>query len=1140
MGPRPVFLKNFRTVQRTLLQFPMLLLLGWCALLPADQDLWAQQDVPTPAAVADTTDESTSDSRPPLTAIQIQERLAALEGAGLNESDKRDATESYQAALSAINLYTEKHDEVTHYEGLIAQYPQDLEEFTKLLSTLPPEVPDVDDGRSIADLEKELALQEQALKKLRDDLDKSNSQSKARSDWLANLPNELDSTQLELEKVRQQIEELLSIAATGIPSEARRIALETRRAALEMALNAIERKREYFTSSPDLVQIRRDYRAKKVAQDEKYLEALRAVIIEQRRAEANQQASATASAAAVERPEAIAALATANAALAKDSAEVVGKIAALTDELTATKALLEEVREAKKLSEERVAAAGLTEASGQQLRQQLELLPNTRGIARRISRREADRADATYSKYRLVDQRNEVEDADPKVRIEQILQQVPSPQREAAERDLKTLLDAEHQILNTADDNYDKYVHSLIELSAKEEELLRTTRDYRNFIAEHVLWIRSCSWPRLVDLEPAARGFAWSWNPVNWREAFEAFKTRSGRSPAVLGLFVFVILMVWHYQRKTRNRLRAIGEQAAKRTCSEYLLSLEALWTTILLALPWPALLGFVGWWIDSPQNESEFVRALAVSSQFSAICLLLLEFVRHACRAKGLADAHFNWPQSALEQVRRYLRWLIGACLPLVLWLTGLTTQNVEPLWNSSLGRIWFVAVMLVLTFACYRFFLWRRSPFRQLLLSKSDSGVSLFQKLWSLGITLLPLFLAVLAVVGYYYTAQQLSLRLLQSAGMILALLVAGGMTKRWILLNRRRLAREQAKQKRLAAATLVATASEEAPPLPPEALDETVDLAALGEQTSKLLVSVLTLIGLVSAWFIWQDMLPALTYIGQWPVFPREGVQNQLTWGDLLQFALLVIVTFVTVRNVPALLDFAVLQHLPMDSGSRYAVTSICRYSLVAIGMVTAYKSLGFDGTSIQWLVAAMGVGLGFGLQEIFANFVSGIILLFERPIRVGDVVTLGDKTGQVSRIRMRATTIVDWDHKEYIVPNKDLVTERLLNWTLSDQTNRIVVNVGVAYGTDTTQACQLLREVADAYPLVLKDPEPIAVFEGFGESTLNLSLRVFLASLEKRLQAIHDLHTAINEKFQAAGIEIAFPQTDIHIRSVPKRR
>ena len=427
MGPRPVFLKNFRTVQRTLLQFPMLLLLGWCALLPADQDLWAQQDVPTPAAVADTTDESTSDSRPPLTAIQIQERLAALEGAGLNESDKRDATESYQAALSAINLYTEKHDEVTHYEGLIAQYPQDLEEFTKLLSTLPPEVPDVDDGRSIADLEKELALQEQALKKLRDDLDKSNSQSKARSDWLANLPNELDSTQLELEKVRQQIEELLSIAATGIPSEARRIALETRRAALEMALNAIERKREYFTSSPDLVQIRRDYRAKKVAQDEKYLEALRAVIIEQRRAEANQQASATASAAAVERPEAIAALATANAALAKDSAEVVGKIAALTDELTATKALLEEVREAKKLSEERVAAAGLTEASGQQLRQQLELLPNTRGIARRISRREADRADATYSKYRLVDQRNEVEDADPKVRIEQILQQVPSP-----------------------------------------------------------------------------------------------------------------------------------------------------------------------------------------------------------------------------------------------------------------------------------------------------------------------------------------------------------------------------------------------------------------------------------------------------------------------------------------------------------------------------------------------------------------------------------------------------------------------------------------------------------------------------------------------------------------------------------------
>src|SRR5690606_10779634 len=203
-----------------------------------------------------------------------------------------------------------------------------------------------------------------------------------------------------------------------------------------------------------------------------------------------------------------------------------------------------------------------------------------------------------------------------------------------------------------------------------------------------------------------------------------------------------------------------------------------------------------------------------------------------------------------------------------------------------------------------------------------------------------------------------------------------------------------------------------------------------------------------------FVWQDMLPALSRFSNLPILPlRPEVKNPLTWGGLVQFLLVIAVTYIAVRNLPALVELAVLQRLQLDPGSRYAITSISRYVLVAIGMSMAYGALGFDPTSIQWLIAAMGVGLGFGLQEIFANFVSGIILLFERPIRVGDVVTLGDKTGAVSRIRMRATTIIDGDRKEYIVPNKDLITERLLNWTLSDGFNRIEIRVGVALGSDT---------------------------------------------------------------------------------------
>ena len=178
------------------------------------------------------------------------------------------------------------------------------------------------------------------------------------------------------------------------------------------------------------------------------------------------------------------------------------------------------------------------------------------------------------------------------------------------------------------------------------------------------------------------------------------------------------------------------------------------------------------------------------------------------------------------------------------------------------------------------------------------------------------------------------------------------------------------------------------------------------------------------------------------------------------------------------------------------------------------------------------------MGFGLQEIFANFVSGLILLFEQPIRVGDVITIGDTTGSVSRIRMRATTITNWDRQELIIPNKDLITGRLLNWTLSDSTNRVVITVGVGYNSDVDIACRLITEICESHPNVLKEPPPTAHFDTFGESTIDIKIRLFLANLESRIQTRHELQTQIHRRFAQAGIDIAFPQRDLHIRSLPK--
>jgi potassium efflux system protein len=419
------------------------------------------------------------------------------------------------------------------------------------------------------------------------------------------------------------------------------------------------------------------------------------------------------------------------------------------------------------------------------------------------------------------------------------------------------------------------------------------------------------------------------------------------------------------------------------------------------------------------------------------------------------------------------------------------------------------------------------KKSPFRKLNLM----GVGLLKPLqlvWRQAVTLLPATLAVMAAVGYYYTAQQAAIRILETFAMFLAVAALGGMTRRWLLVNRRQLAREQAKQRRAA----MAQAAESDPEAPPalEVVEELVDLAALGEQTQKLLRMFLVVTTMVGLSLIWAPILPALAY-------PAEKLlpgAEYLTWGMLGMFLIVLTVTYAAVRDVPALLELVILQHLPLDSGSRYAITTLCRYVITAIGLTGACNAIGLKWGSIQWLVAAMSVGLGFGLQEIFANFVSGIILLFERPIRVGDIVTLGDKSGVVNRIRMRATTIIDWEKKEYIVPNKDLVTDRLLNWTLTDHMNRIGVNIGVAYGSDTELACQLLLEAAREQPTVMSDPAPVAFFESFGDSALNLKLFCYLPNLENRTTTIHQLHSTVARKFNEAGIDIPFPQRDLNVR------
>jgi potassium efflux system protein len=315
--------------------------------------------------------------------------------------------------------------------------------------------------------------------------------------------------------------------------------------------------------------------------------------------------------------------------------------------------------------------------------------------------------------------------------------------------------------------------------------------------------------------------------------------------------------------------------------------------------------------------------------------------------------------------------------------------------------------------------------------------------------------------------------------------------------------------------------------------------IDLDVIQAQTGSLIRTVMGIIAIFGIWVTWSSVLPALGVLDEitlWQ-YPEklEGVER-LAPVTLIDFGVALLVAalaYLGTKNLPGALELAVLNRTSMDAGSKYAFITLCRYVIAGTGVILVFNYLGMEWSRLQWLVAALGVGLGFGLQEIVANFISGLILLFERPIRVGDIVTVNGSSGTVARIRIRATTITDWDRKELIVPNKRFITGEVLNWTLSNELNRIVINVGVAYGADTDRARTLLLEVAQKHARILEDPAPIASFEGFGDNTLNLVLRCYMANLDGRIGVITELHSAIDAAFKEAGIEIAFPQRDIHV-------
>lgn len=874
------------------------------------------------------------------------------------------------------------------------------------------------------------------------------------------------------------------------------------------------------------------------------------------------------------------------------------RIAAAREEVTRLENRTAEVVRLWDLAHRRVTLGGLGAGMGQTLQLDLERLETTRELGAADRKRVSELGRLALQQMELEEERAALGDINAEAArlVESV---PAAERTEGIEEAARDLVRARRREVDQVRERLDELSDVIVEQRVEVRRLRVVVDTFRGTLEGMILFVRSAEPIGLDTLAAVPRDAAslvQQLTPVvsGARERLRETRQESGAPglpraiSALVGLLMLVVL-----RRTLRARREEIAGLVRSFRTDRFTYTLQALLLTALLALPGPFVLASLASFFPFsaasclPRASEDLLLAVRGGLLDTALLWWVLGMARGITADDGLGCAHFRWPLAGMAFLRRELRWFTPSILVTSGLSSFLSRQHDAP-WHESIGRLVFTVAMVLLAVFSQRVLppeteLWRKTD-----RSAGSRGLLVrTHRLWAVVAVALPLVLLVLAFIGYDYTAHRLETRLWLSWLFALVVALINAMLLRWLFIARRRLAVEQAIEAKERRAEEAAAGEVPAEDTASAALDaDKVNIPAIDAQTRQLFKTSITLASVVGLFLIWAGVLPALQAFDRvqlYPSFeivedsslarppatstvaaatvdtgassavlpvpgasglvgasatspaPAEGIPSSLTLADLMLAALFVMLTSVAARNVPALLELTILRKLPLDGGERYAISTISRYVILIVGVSLISGALHIGWAKIQWLAAALTFGLAFGLQEIFANFVSGLIILIERPVRVGDVVTVGDVHGRVTQLRMRATTILDWDRKEMLVPNKEFITNAVTNWTLSDPKTRVIVPVGVAYGSDTRLARDLLLKVASESRLVISDPAPIAIFKGFGDSTLDLELRVFTDNRDLWPNLLDELHSKIDEAFRAEDIEIAFPQRDLHIRS-----
>ncbi len=622
-------------------------------------------------------------------------------------------------------------------------------------------------------------------------------------------------------------------------------------------------------------------------------------------------------------------------------------------------------------------------------------------------------------------------------------------------------------------------------------------------------------------------------DPASWQEFSGALHavTIGGPAGALATLLVAGLLMMWG--RRVRSHLARLAEMTTHRFTDRIGLTFQAIGWSLLRVLPIPVLLVSTGFRIEQIPDIGPGVEILALVLFSAALWWVVGHLFLLFTSKNGVGMAHLDWNPLVVQRLRRHLAWYLPAQLLLIVFL-ALTFGHPSELVADVFGRAGLLAATLFTGV-----FAWRMLAPRTA--AQASERQERRRRLVRIALTLLTLVLVGLVLSGYLLTVGTLLGRIINTVIVVAGVWLGFSLAERALVLSETRLMiRRMREQRAKNAAVLAGSAAGEGAVL--DIPEPHLSVENINQQTMILLrVTAGAALALGILW-VWADILPALTWLDGVTLWSRTIVVGEteflsrVSLQDFLLAVFLGMLFTLAARNLPGLMEIVLSRSTLMDAAGRYTVTTLLRYVLAVVAVISVFSLLGLRWSELQWMVAALTLGLGFGLQEVVANFVSGLIMLFERPVRVGDTITIGEFSGTVARIRTRATTIVDWDNREIVIPNKSFITERLINWTLSDTMTRVVIPVGVSYDADVDEVIRTLQTIAEASPLVLKEPPPNVLFLKFGDSALNFELRTYVNQMKDRLVTISDLHQTIIKEFRSKGIEIAYPQMDLHIRDV----